>query len=148
MQGERIEGKEKTVRGVFLSTVIAFVSGLGVLLAGCSQPGSKSSPKADPPSSASPQKPAETPKAAEPKQADAGAKALPEGLAELPEADRALAQKQKVCPVSGEPLGSMGKPVKVEIKGRTVFLCCGGCEADLKKDPDKYLAKLDAAGQK
>lgn len=67
------------------------------------------------------------------------------GLAELSPADRALAEKQKVCPVSGEPLGSMGKPVKVSAKGRTVFLCCDGCEESIKKDPDKYLAKLDAA---
>lgn len=67
---------------------------------------------------------------------------LPAGLAELSEADRALALKQKVCPVSGEPLGSMGKPFKVTVKGQTFFLCCDGCQDDLKKDPDKYLAKL------
>jgi YHS domain-containing protein len=67
---------------------------------------------------------------------------LPAGLAELSEADRALALKQKVCPVSGELLGSMGKPFKVTVKGQTFFLCCDGCQDDLKKDPDKYLAKL------
>ena len=67
------------------------------------------------------------------------------GLAELSPADRALAEEQKICPVSGEPLGSMGKPVKVTVKGRTLFLCCDGCEESIKKEPDKYLAKLDAA---
>ncbi len=67
---------------------------------------------------------------------------LPAGLADLSEADRALAIQQKVCPVSGEPLGSMGKPFKVTVKGQTFFLCCDGCQDDLKKDPDKYLAKL------
>ena len=71
-----------------------------------------------------------------------------EGLAELSAEDRALAEKQRICPVSGEPLGSMGKPVKVTVKGRTVFLCCDGCEAEIKKDPDKYLAKLETAGSK
>jgi YHS domain-containing protein len=65
------------------------------------------------------------------------------GLAELSEADAALAKKQRVCPVSGEVLGAMGKPYKVMIKGKTVFLCCSGCEAALRKHPDKYLSKLE-----
>jgi len=69
----------------------------------------------------------------------------PEGLAELSAEDRALAEKQRTCPVSGELLGSMGKPYKVTVKGRTVFLCCEGCEAKIKKDPDKYLEKISAA---
>jgi hypothetical protein len=50
--------------------------------------------------------------------------------------------QQKVCPVTGAALGSMGKPVKVVVKGQTVFLCCAGCKAAIKNDPDKYLAKL------
>jgi hypothetical protein len=74
--------------------------------------------------------------------------AAPAGLAELSPADRVLAEKQKVCPVSEEPLGSMGKPVEVTVKGRVVFLCCDGCEADLKANPDKYLEQLDAANRK
>jgi len=69
----------------------------------------------------------------------------PAGLAELDEADRAAAAKQRVCPVTGELLGSMGKPYKVVVKGQTVFLCCPGCEEAIKNDPDKYLAKLKAA---
>ncbi len=36
----------------------------------------------------------------------------------------------------------MGTPVKITVKGQTVFLCCPGCEATIKKNPDKYLAKL------
>jgi YHS domain-containing protein len=59
-----------------------------------------------------------------------------------------LAEKQKVCPVSGERLGAMDKPVKITVKGQTVFLCCAGCENAIKKDPDKYLAKLKASGAK
>lgn len=137
------------MRGISFVSLIALGLGLGVLLPGCGQPSGKTppTPKSAPPSSQT-QKPAETPQAPEPKKAGADAKSLPEGIAELPEADRALAMKQKICPVSDEPLGSMGKPVKMEIKGRTVFLCCDGCAEDLKKDPDKYLAKLDAAGAK
>jgi Cu(I)/Ag(I) efflux system membrane fusion protein len=63
-------------------------------------------------------------------------------LSELPEADRALALKQKTCPVAGMPLGSMGPPIKVDVDGRAVFLCCEGCRAGLRADPQKYLDKL------
>ncbi|HUT89446.1 MAG TPA: hypothetical protein VMY37_08115 [Thermoguttaceae bacterium] len=66
-----------------------------------------------------------------------------EVLAKLSEADRAIAVKQKVCPVSGEPLGSMGVPVKVTVKDRDVLLCCEGCKTAILDDPDTYLAKLD-----
>lgn len=61
----------------------------------------------------------------------------------LPEADQKLALLQKVCLV-GDPnhLGEMGVPVKEVVMGKTVFLCCKSCVEDLKKDPDKYLAKL------
>ncbi len=58
-------------------------------------------------------------------------------------ADQKLALAQMVCLV-GDPnhLGEMGVPVKEVVKGKTVFLCCKSCVEDLKKDPDKYLAKL------
>ena len=64
-------------------------------------------------------------------------------LAELPEADRAAAEKQRTCPVTDAPLGSMGAPVKITVKGRDVFLCCAGCESTIRDDPDTYLAKLE-----
>jgi Cu(I)/Ag(I) efflux system membrane fusion protein len=38
----------------------------------------------------------------------------------------------------------MGTPPKVDVNGRTVFLCCEGCRARLLADPEKYLAKLPA----
>jgi Cu(I)/Ag(I) efflux system membrane fusion protein len=65
------------------------------------------------------------------------------GLAELSEADRKAAERQKICPVTGERLGSMGKPYKITVKGREIFLCCDGCKEAIEKDPDKYLKKLD-----
>jgi len=68
---------------------------------------------------------------------------MPEGLADLPDEERAAAVEQKICPVSGELLGSMGAPIKVTVKDREVFLCCAGCEGAITEDPDKYLAKLD-----
>lgn len=63
-------------------------------------------------------------------------------LSKLSPDDRALAESQGICPVTKLALGSMGTPPKVEVDGRTVFLCCLGCEEKLRKDPDKYLAKL------
>ncbi len=64
------------------------------------------------------------------------------GLATLSAEDRAAAEKQHVCPVSGKMLGTMGAPYEVEVDGRQVWLCCPGCEKQLREDPDKFLAKL------
>jgi hypothetical protein len=66
---------------------------------------------------------------------------------QLSPADLALVEKQKVCPVGGAELGSMGTPVKVRVKDRDVFLCCAGCKDALLEDPDTFLAKLDAASE-
>lgn len=64
-------------------------------------------------------------------------------MAALSPEDQALVAAQKKCPVGGE-LGSMGTPVKVDVDGRTVFICCEHCREPLLADPEKYLAKLDA----
>jgi len=56
--------------------------------------------------------------------------------------DQQLVRQQKICPVTGAALDSMGGPIAVDVQGRRVFICCKGCEAPLKKDPEKYLAKL------
>ena len=69
-------------------------------------------------------------------------------LKKLSEKDQETAHKQKICPVTGKPLGSMGAPKKVSVKGHDVFVCCPGCVDTVKKDPDKYLKKLGHAGLK
>jgi hypothetical protein len=69
---------------------------------------------------------------------------IEKALAQLDPADRALAEKQKICPVAEEPLGSMGKPEIVEVSGQKVFICCEGCRKPLLAKPEKYLANLDA----
>jgi Cu(I)/Ag(I) efflux system membrane fusion protein len=56
--------------------------------------------------------------------------------------DRAAAEKQQICPVTGGPLDAMGGPVRVDVAGRTVFICCKACEKPLRKNPAKYLGKL------
>jgi hypothetical protein len=54
-------------------------------------------------------------------------------------ADEKAIAAQKVCPVSGEDLGSMGVPVKVTRGGRSVFLCCQACLKKVQAEPDKFL---------
>jgi hypothetical protein len=66
-------------------------------------------------------------------------------LSELPAEDERQARHQKLCPVTKLPLGSMGKPEKILVEGRGVFICCAGCKAALLGDPDKYLAPAPAA---
>jgi Cu(I)/Ag(I) efflux system membrane fusion protein len=56
--------------------------------------------------------------------------------------DRQLAEAQKFCPLTSKPLGSMGTPVKVMLKGQPVFLCCEGCEDQAKDNEDRTLAKV------
>jgi YHS domain-containing protein len=66
-------------------------------------------------------------------------------------ADSAPAQAPyalKICVVSGEKLGSMGKSYVHNHEGREVQFCCKSCLKDFNKDPQKYLKKLDAAAEK
>lgn len=66
-------------------------------------------------------------------------------FSKLSAADRELATAQKLCPVSGEPLGSMGVPIKVTDDGRHLFICCDGCTADAEKRFDEHFAKSQTA---
>lgn len=51
----------------------------------------------------------------------------------------------RICPVSGDSLGSMGAPVHVVYKAKLVGLCCSGCPSAFGKDPDALLAKAEAS---
>jgi hypothetical protein len=62
-------------------------------------------------------------------------------LATLSEADRRIAQSQRLCVIlSDNRLGSMGPPVKLVIEGQPVFLCCAGCKKKALADPKATLA--------
>ena len=63
-------------------------------------------------------------------------------LAKLSPEDAAAAQRQHMCPVSGEMLGTMGAPLKIDVKDQQVWICCEGCKDKLLASPDEYLAKL------
>jgi hypothetical protein len=56
--------------------------------------------------------------------------------------DLKLIAQQKICPVTGADLNSMGGPVPVDLTSRRVFICCAGCETALRKDTEKHLQKL------
>ena len=63
-------------------------------------------------------------------------------LARLSAEDRRLAEAQRLCPISGKSLGSMGTPVKVMLKGQPVLLCCEGCEEEAKAHEERTLGKV------
>ncbi len=119
---------------------ISLVS-VGTLLAagGCGRPAVREPAPSSPPAATGEQ----TPSVPENASAAGGDKAATtEGLKELSAEDRAAAEKQRICPVSGDLLGEMGKPYKITVQGRTVFLCCSGCEAQFRRNPEKYFAKM------
>ena len=47
------------------------------------------------------------------------------------------------CPVMG---GKINKEIFVNHNGERVYLCCAGCVEAFKKDPAKYLEKMEADG--
>jgi hypothetical protein len=78
-----------------------------------------------------------------------------------PEEDKKLIESLKkdypteTCVVSGDKLGEMGDPIdylytqKVDGKEQTrlVRFCCKGCIKSFKKEPAKFLKKLDEAAE-
>jgi Cu(I)/Ag(I) efflux system membrane fusion protein len=63
-------------------------------------------------------------------------------LAKLPPEEALAAEKQRICPVSEELLGSMGVPVKVALGDTVVWICCEGCRDKLTASPGPYLSRL------
>ncbi len=55
----------------------------------------------------------------------------------------ALAKPQTVCPVLA---GNIDKKVYVDYQGKRIYFCCSGCDAEFKKDPEKYMKKIAAEG--
>jgi hypothetical protein len=55
----------------------------------------------------------------------------------------------KVCVVSGDKLGGdMGKPYVFTNDTREIKLCCKSCLKDFKKEPAKYVKKIEEAEAK
>jgi len=107
--------------------VLVALAGLSLLLTGCS--GNEKGPDRQ--------------KEGKPATGQSKEEKIKANLARLEEEDRKLAEAQKFCAVERDNLlGSMGKPFKLVLKGQSVFLCCKGCEAEAKENPDRTLARV------
>ncbi len=61
----------------------------------------------------------------------------------LSPADRALVDAQEWCAISDEQeLGAMKAPIKLDIGGQPVFICCAGCKRKAESNPEATLAKV------
>lgn len=68
---------------------------------------------------------------------------ISDALAKLSPEDRKLAEAQKFCAVAtSRPLGSMGPPIKIELSGEPVFLCCEGCRTRALREPEETLGTV------
>ena len=80
---------------------------------------------------------------AEHEQSADGESDVTSAMAELSPEDRKEAEAQKFCAVMNTSLhGSMGVPLKLDVKGQPVFVCCGGCKSRALKNPDEILATV------
>ena len=52
-------------------------------------------------------------------------------------------KKQTVCPIMG---GQVNPSIYADANGKRVYFCCNGCPASFKKDPAKYIAKMESEG--
>lgn len=127
------------MRRMVVPTVFLSASMLVLGLAGCSSQGGSSAVPSPPPADA------------RANHDDAGHHAdatqsdmdkMKAELAKLSPEDAAAAERQHMCPVSGEMLGTMGAPRKIDVKDQQVWICCEGCKDKLLASPDEYLAKL------
>jgi len=50
---------------------------------------------------------------------------------------------QTTCPVLA---GNIDKNVYADYQGKRIYFCCKGCDAAFKKDPEKYMKKLQEEG--
>jgi YHS domain-containing protein len=50
---------------------------------------------------------------------------------------------QTDCPVLA---GKIDKKVYVDYQGKRIYFCCQGCDAAFKKDPEKFMKKIQEQG--
>jgi len=53
------------------------------------------------------------------------------------------AESQTKCPVMG---GNIDKNIYIDYQGKRIYFCCTGCVEEFKKDPEKYLKKMESEG--
>lgn len=54
-----------------------------------------------------------------------------------------VVKQQTMCPVMG---GGIDKQFFADYQGKRVYFCCNACPATFKKDPTKYIKKMEAEG--
>ena len=54
------------------------------------------------------------------------------------------AKTQTTCPVMDGPVDKSSAYVDVE--GKRIYVCCEGCVSAIKKDPERYIKKLEDDG--
>jgi hypothetical protein len=55
-----------------------------------------------------------------------------------------VVKKQTLCPImTNNPVNAK---LFVDHDGKRIYVCCKGCIGDVKKDPAKYIAKLEKEG--
>jgi uncharacterized protein (TIGR02231 family) len=63
--------------------------------------------------------------------------------------DRKLAEQQVFCAIDQDTaLGSMGSIIKVTAKNQPMFVCCKGCEAEVKAHPDHAIQEFQRLMQR
>jgi YHS domain-containing protein len=50
---------------------------------------------------------------------------------------------QTGCPVLG---GNIDKKVYIDYQGKRIYFCCQGCDTEFKKNPEKYMKKIQEQG--
>jgi hypothetical protein len=50
---------------------------------------------------------------------------------------------QKLCPVTGEGINTN---LFVDVQGKRIYVCCAGCISPIKKDPAKFIDKMEKEG--
>lgn len=84
-----------------------------------------------------------TPSAVRPSTPDENDSKIRAALAKLNEKDRRLALEQQFCPVlSHIRLGAMGVPLKLDVAGQPVFICCASCKDKAVDHPQETLAQV------
>ncbi len=124
--------------GVFRPLAVAYVA-LAVVVWGCGTP-SEHQPSAASPAAGD--RDQGDPDHVDQANLNEQAQRIEDALASLSLKDRASADQQGTCPVTGLKLGAMGTPIKITVQDRQLWICCPDCEATIRKDPEKYLSKL------
>ncbi len=52
-------------------------------------------------------------------------------------------KRQTVCPVLGGPINTNQY---VDALGKRIYVCCAGCLAPIKADPEKFITKMESEG--